>query len=131
MIGKPTIRYSEAFKKQVISELESGQLRHQAEARERYGIGGGDTINSWLRQKWKTSSQLRNAVGQAIWLYNGRRPHMSLGYRTPDQVHSDADPSCADNPPLSRAAQVRTGPRTGSGCRQNQNPAPECKNGTF
>lgn len=50
MIGKPTIRYSEAFKKQVISELESGQLRHQAEARERYGIGGGDTINSWLRR---------------------------------------------------------------------------------
>ena len=84
-----------------------------------------------LKQKWKTSSQLRHAVGQAIWLYNGRRPHMSLGYRTPDQVHSDADPSCADNPPLSRAAQVRTGPRTGSGCRQNQNPAPECKNGTF
>ena len=42
-----------------------------------------------LKQKWKTKDQMIKAVRQAIWLYNEKRPHMSLGYRTPQQVHSE------------------------------------------
>ncbi len=35
-----------------------------------------------------TEAQARLALEQAVWLYNERRPHLSLGYRTPSQVHA-------------------------------------------
>ena len=44
------IRYSEAFKLQVVSELESGKFRTHLEAREAYGITGCSTIPSWLKK---------------------------------------------------------------------------------
>lgn len=46
----PVRRYSEAFKMQVISELESGRLRSQCEAQRKYGILGNSTIPKWLRK---------------------------------------------------------------------------------
>lgn len=49
-MGKRVIRYSEAFKMQVVSELESGALDSVASARERYGIAGGGTVQSWLKK---------------------------------------------------------------------------------
>lgn len=45
---KICVRYSEAFKLQVISELESGKLSSIDAARHAYGIGGGSTIQKWL-----------------------------------------------------------------------------------
>ena len=42
------IRYSQAFKQKVISEIESGQLTKQ-EAKIKYGIRGSSTIQSWIR----------------------------------------------------------------------------------
>jgi transposase-like protein len=53
MIQKPQRRYSEAFKMQVISELESGKLRSQAEALKKYGIAGTMTVHKWLRKYGK------------------------------------------------------------------------------
>lgn len=47
------VRYSEAFKVQVVSELETGRLGSQTEARERYGIGGSSTISKWIRKYGK------------------------------------------------------------------------------
>ena len=52
-MGASIIRYSEAFKRKVVEELETGELRNQLEARERYGIGGGSTIHHWLRKYGK------------------------------------------------------------------------------
>lgn len=43
-----SVRYSEAFKIQVINELESGKLSTLEAARRAYGIGGGSTIQKWL-----------------------------------------------------------------------------------
>lgn len=43
-----------------------------------------------LRTCFRTKAQARQAVDQAVWLYNELRPHMSLGYRTPSEVHSKA-----------------------------------------
>lgn len=43
-----SVSYSEAFKLQVISELESGKLDSIEAARRVYGIGGGATIQKWL-----------------------------------------------------------------------------------
>jgi len=42
------IRYSEAFKRQVVSELESGRFSSQEQARSFYGIGSGMTIHHWV-----------------------------------------------------------------------------------
>ena len=44
------MRYSEAFKLQVVSELESGKFRTHQEARECYAITGGSTIPIWLKK---------------------------------------------------------------------------------
>lgn len=43
-----------------------------------YGLGG----------KFKTKAGAQEAVDQAVHLYNTRRPHTALGYRTPQAVHS-------------------------------------------
>lgn len=52
-MGAQIIRYSEAFKRKVVEDLEKGQLRNQAEARELYGIGGRSTIHRWIRRYGK------------------------------------------------------------------------------
>ena len=44
------VRYSESFKMQVISELESGKLNSLEHARRQYGISGTKTIHLWLRK---------------------------------------------------------------------------------
>lgn len=48
-MGRDVIRYSEAFKHQVVLELERGEIATQSEARARYGIRGSSTISRWLR----------------------------------------------------------------------------------
>ena len=45
-----TVRYSEAFKQQVISELEAGKFRGPFAAARAYGIRGTGTIDGWLRK---------------------------------------------------------------------------------
>ena len=57
---RQVIRYSEAFKMQVVQELESGKLATISEARQRYGIGGGSTVQGWLAKYGK--DHLRNRV---------------------------------------------------------------------
>jgi transposase-like protein len=47
-------RYSAAFKQQVVSEIERGEIS-VAEARKRYDIGGSLTIDKWLRKLGKLS----------------------------------------------------------------------------
>ena len=41
--------YSTAFKRKVINEIESGKLTKEG-ARKLYGIGGGTTIQNWIKQ---------------------------------------------------------------------------------
>jgi len=44
------IRYSVAFKRQVVGELEAGRFRSIQEANQHYGIGGAMTVRRWLGQ---------------------------------------------------------------------------------
>ena len=44
---KPAIRYSEAFKIQIVRELEAGGI-NVAQIRRKYGIGGGPAIRGWI-----------------------------------------------------------------------------------
>lgn len=53
-----------------------------------------ERVNGILKTEYKlggecaTKEQARRLADQAVWLYNTRRPHTALKYRTPDQVHS-------------------------------------------
>jgi len=56
---RDTIRYSEAFKLQVIGEIESGKFDCIEQARMAYGIGGMRTIHGWLRKYGRKDLQGR------------------------------------------------------------------------
>lgn len=47
------MRYSEAFKRQIVEEIETGKKRNQSEVREFYGIKGGATVSNWIRRYGK------------------------------------------------------------------------------
>ena len=61
-----------------------------------YENAQAERLNGILKQEYglgacfRTKAQARRAVDQAVWLYNELRPHMSLGYRTPSEVHQMA-----------------------------------------
>lgn len=46
-------RYSDAFRRKVVEELETGRFGSIGEAMEHHGIGGASTIQRWLRQHGK------------------------------------------------------------------------------
>lgn len=56
-----TVRYSEAFKQQVIQELEAGRHNGPCAAARAYGIRGGNTVQSWLR-RYGRSDLMRRKV---------------------------------------------------------------------
>ena len=49
-----TVRYSEAFKQQILRELEEGKLESHEQARRVYGIRGSSTITKWILKYGKT-----------------------------------------------------------------------------
>jgi transposase-like protein len=51
---KKVIRYSEAFKQQVVSELEDGRYGSPYAASQAYGIRGTTTIQRWVREYGKS-----------------------------------------------------------------------------
>ncbi len=56
------IRYSEAFKRKVVSEIESGKYT-QAEAKQIYGIKGSVTIRYWIKKSGK-----EELLSKKIWV---------------------------------------------------------------
>jgi transposase-like protein len=50
---RTVIRYSEAFKLQVVEEVERGCFRTFREAHEKYGIPGHTTVKRWVRSYGK------------------------------------------------------------------------------
>lgn len=61
-----------------------------------YENAQAERLNGILKQEYglggcfRTKAEARQAVDQAVWLYNELRPHQSLAYRTPHEVHSMA-----------------------------------------
>jgi transposase-like protein len=47
---RDVVRYSEAFKLQVVRELEQGRFGSVAEARRAYGVRGSATVDAWIRR---------------------------------------------------------------------------------
>ncbi len=58
-----------------------------------YENGLAERVNGILKDEYNLSSrflskrQAIKAISQAIELYNTKRPHVSLGYRIPEEVH--------------------------------------------
>ena len=50
MVRTDLVRYSEAFKAQVVREIETGKLANCHAASERYGIRGQTTVSGWVRK---------------------------------------------------------------------------------
>jgi len=50
MVRKDVLKYSEAFKAQVVSEIEDGKLTSCNDAALRYGIRGSTTVCRWVRK---------------------------------------------------------------------------------
>ena len=50
---KEVVRYSEAFKLQIVSEIESGKFKSIFEAMKRYDIRGTSTIQRWIEKYGK------------------------------------------------------------------------------
>ena len=53
MEGRSYIRYTEAFKRQVVADLEAGKYQGTQEATKAYQIRGSGTVVRWLRQYGK------------------------------------------------------------------------------
>jgi transposase-like protein len=49
-MGRSFVRYSEAFKRQVVAEIEAGKYATIGEANRAYGIRGGSTVIDWIRK---------------------------------------------------------------------------------
>ena len=55
-----------------------------------------ERMNGILKQEYGLGSQFRTkaqafkSINQAVHLYNTRRPHMALKYKTPEEVHRRA-----------------------------------------
>jgi transposase-like protein len=47
---RKVVRYSEAFKRQVVSDIADGTFRSVDEARVRYGIRGMETVRRWIKR---------------------------------------------------------------------------------
>lgn len=54
MEQKSVFRYSEAFKQQVLRELEEGKFGSMHSAARAYGIRGGSTLQGWIRRYGRT-----------------------------------------------------------------------------
>lgn len=68
-----------------ISMTEKNHCAENALAERMNGILKGEY---GLGERFQTRAQARAAVNEAIELYNRRRPHLALGYRTPEEAHS-------------------------------------------
>jgi len=55
-----------------------------------------ERVNGILKQEYglgyqfRTKSQALSSINQAVFLYNTRRPHLSLKYKTPEEAHRKA-----------------------------------------
>jgi transposase InsO family protein len=58
-----------------------------------YENAKAERLNGILKQEYSLGCSLRTkkqalaAIGEAVFLYNARRPHLALNYKTPEKMH--------------------------------------------
>ena len=90
-------RGSQYCSHEYVSQLQSHGLTvsmtevdHCAENAQAERVNGILKQEYFLRHTFRTHRQARQAVDEAVRLYNTRRPHRSLKLQTPEQVHGKA-----------------------------------------
>jgi putative transposase len=71
-------------------EVSMTEEDHCAENAQAERVNGILKQEYFLNHEFRTVEHARQAVAEAILLYNTRRPHRSLGLCTPEQIHSKA-----------------------------------------
>lgn len=66
------------------------EVNHCAENSKSERVNGILKQEYFLKAEFRNMEQAQRAVAEAVHLYNTRRPHRSLQYRTPEQVHQMA-----------------------------------------
>lgn len=69
-------------------EISMTETNHCSENAKAERINGILKQEYGLGERFRTRRQAKEAVPQGIGLYNDRRPHMALDYRTPSSVHA-------------------------------------------
>jgi len=82
-------RYVEKLKENGF-EISMTEEKHCSENALAERVNGILKQEYWLGSTYRSIEQACSAVAEAIYLYNVRRPHLSLNYKTPEQVHGCA-----------------------------------------
>jgi putative transposase len=80
----------EAYVERLLSqriEISMTEENHAAENAQAERLNGILKQEYGLGETFRTKTQARAALKQAVWLFNTRRPHTSLGYQIPAHVH--------------------------------------------
>jgi len=83
------VEYQEELNKHnIVPSMTDGYDCYQNALAERVN---GILKQEFLLEKCNTFDELEKMIDQSIELYNNVRPHLSLGFKTPNQVHKKAD----------------------------------------
>ena len=58
-MNRTSVRYSEAFKRQVVGQIEGGKYQTVEQARRAYGIRGAMTVGAWVKKYGSEELQTR------------------------------------------------------------------------
>lgn len=83
------VRYSDAFKIQVVSELESGKFNSILGARKQYAIKGAGTVERWIR-KYEENHLLNKVVRMETTKDRDQLKEMKAKIRELEPVLADA-----------------------------------------
>lgn len=98
--SRPLIHHSDRGV-QYCSELYQEELRRHdiqpsmTDGYDCYQNALAERVNGILKQEFlltkpKTFDELKHVIRDSVMIYNTRRPHLSLGMKTPDEVHQTA-----------------------------------------
>ncbi len=103
---RPAVRYSEAFKMQVVRELESGETNLD-QIRRKYGVGGGHTIRRWV------SRYGNGSIGKTIYVQKpqeiNEKEQLKRRVRALERALADANIDLALERQYTRLACERAG----------------------
>jgi len=90
-------QYCSALYQQVLRE--HGIQPSMTDGYDCYQNALAERINGILKQEFllhrcKTMAELEVLISESITIYNSMRPHLSLGYKTPEAVHRQQKASC-------------------------------------
>ena len=78
-------------------QMSMTEKNHSAENALAERVNGILKQEYWLDENFETKRRARRATQEGIHLYNHRRPHTALGFKTPAMVHAAVSKKCTDH----------------------------------